>query len=162
MRTIVGIQFIGLGVDIPARCKAIILVNLTSGDISVKQMAQHLHLSRRTLTRRLESHGNSFKALVDEIRSELAFRYLTDLKNSITEAVFLLGFSHPSFLSRASTRWFGVSPVEYHSTHTGPSANPKLGWSFPTRLAHPACSLPLPRGKGLIPICWELAHFGKN
>ena len=113
------------GADIRARSKAIILDNLTSGDISVKQVAQELHMSPRTLTRRLESSGTSVKVLLDEIRSELASRYLADGKASITEVAFLLGFSHPSSLSRASSRWFGVSPVEYRSSHAGEFANPK-------------------------------------
>ena len=113
------------GADIQARCKAIILDNLTSGDVSVKQLARELHMSPRTLTRRLESQGSSVKVLVDEARSELASRYLADGNTSITEVAFLLGFSHPSSLSRASTRWFGMSPVEYRSTHIGESAGTK-------------------------------------
>lgn len=101
--------------DTSTRCKAIILDNLTSGDISMEQIAQALHMSPRTLTRRLESQGTSLKTLVDETRSELASRYLADPENSVTEVAFLLGFSHPSSLSRASYRWFGVSPVAYRS-----------------------------------------------
>ena len=66
--------------------------------------------------RRLESQGTKLKSLVDEMRSELASRYLADPKNSITEVAFLLGFSHPSSLSRASHRWFGMSPIEFRST----------------------------------------------
>ena len=110
-----------VGADIKARCQAIILDNLTSGDISVKQMAKELHMTPRTLTRRLESHGTSVKVLVDEARSELASRYLADGKTSITEVAFLLGFSQASSLSRASNRWFGMSPMEYRLTHTGES-----------------------------------------
>ena len=113
------------GADILARCKAIILNHLTSGDISVKRVAQDLHMTPRTLTRRLESQGTSVRALVDKIRSDLASRYLTDPKTSITEVTFLLGFSHPSSLSRASTRWFGMSPIEYRSMQVGESASPK-------------------------------------
>jgi AraC-like DNA-binding protein len=102
--------------DISTRCKSVILDNLTSGAISVEKVAQELHMSPRTLMRRLESQGTKLKSLVDEMRSELASRYLADPKNSITEVAFLLGFSHPSSLSRASHRWFGMSPIEFRST----------------------------------------------
>lgn len=101
-----------------ARCKAFILDNLTSGEISSAQVARGLHMTPRTLARRLETQGTSVKALIDEVRSELASRYLADPMKSITEVAFLLGFSHPSSLSRASTRWFGVSPNEYRNAQT--------------------------------------------
>lgn len=110
--------------DISTRCKAIVLDNLTSGTISVERVAQELHMSPRTLMRRLESQGTNLKSLVDEIRSELASRYLADPKNSITEVAFLLGFSHPSSLSRASNRWFGMSPIEFRSTQIDQPASP--------------------------------------
>lgn len=102
--------------DISTRCKAIVLDNLTSGEISVEKVAQALHMSPRTLMRRLESQGTNLKSLVDEIRHGLASSYLADPNNSITEVAFLLGFSHPSSLSRASNRWFGMSPIEFRST----------------------------------------------
>lgn len=101
--------------NISARCRAFILENLTSGDISTEQLAQGLHMTPRTLARRLGSQGTSVKTLVDEVRSELASRYLADPMKSITEVAFLLGFSQPSSFSRAATRWFGMSPVEYRS-----------------------------------------------
>jgi AraC-like DNA-binding protein len=101
--------------NIAARCEAFILENLTSGDISAEQIAQGLHMTPRTLARRLEDQGSSVTSIVDEVRRELASRYLADPMKSVTEVAFLLGFAHPSSLSRASTRWFGVSPIEYRS-----------------------------------------------
>ena len=101
--------------DIATRCKAIIMGNLTTGNISIDDVARELHMSARTLTRRLESQDTSLKTLVDEVRSELASRYLADPAHSITEVAFLLGFSQSSSLTRASNRWFGVSPIKYRS-----------------------------------------------
>ena len=101
--------------DVVARCKAIILENLTTGEMSFEQIAQELHMSSRTLTRRLESKETTLQQLLDETRSELARHYLADPRNSLSEVTFLLGFSHQSSLTRASNRWFGMPPKRYRS-----------------------------------------------
>lgn len=108
--------------NVVARSKAAILDGLTSGDVSAAQVARQLHMSPRTLARRLDAEGVSVKMLVEQTRKELASRYLADPKNSVTEVAFLLGFSHPSSLSRASSRWFGMSPIEYRSAQARESA----------------------------------------
>ena len=110
-------------VDIVARCKTIILQNLTSGEISAEMIARELHMSPRTLTRRMESQGAQLQKLVDETRRELAERYFADPANSVSEVAFLLGFSQQSSLSRASNRWFGMPPQKYRSKRVGRSAD---------------------------------------
>ena len=78
-----------------------------------ESVAAALHMSARTLQRKLENAGTGFARLLDDLRRELAERYLGDTRNSVSEVAFLLGFSQQSSLSRASNRWFGVSPTEY-------------------------------------------------
>ena len=99
--------------DTATRCRALILEHLTTGGISTEDIAKQLHTSPRTLTRRLEEQGTQLQKLLDETRRELAERYLSDPGYSISEIAFLLGFSQQSSLTRASNRWFGMSPKEY-------------------------------------------------
>jgi AraC-like DNA-binding protein len=101
--------------NIPARCKATLLDQLTSGEISEDGMAKTLHMSRRTLQRKLAEAELSYQKLVDDTRHELALRYLEDPQKSATEVTFLLGFSGQSAFSRAFRRWTGISPTEYRA-----------------------------------------------
>jgi AraC-like DNA-binding protein len=99
--------------DVVARCKAFILDRLSVGDVSVEDAADALHMSPRTLNRRLEGQGAAFSKIFDDTRRELAERYLSDSRNSISEVAFLLGFSQQSSFTRAANRWFGMSPKDY-------------------------------------------------
>lgn len=99
--------------NIPARCKVELLEQLTSGEISEGGMAKALHMSRRTLQRKLADAKLSYQKLVDDTRRELALRYLEDPQKSITDITFLLGFSGQSAFTRAFRRWTGVSPSTY-------------------------------------------------
>ena len=102
--------------DVIAQCKAYILEHLTTGDISLEEAADALHISPRTLTRRLEAKDTTFSTLLDETRRKLAERYLADSKHSISEVAFLLGFQQQSSFTRASNRWFGASPKDYRQS----------------------------------------------
>lgn len=99
--------------DIVARCKAHIIENLAIGDASMEKVADSLHVSTRTLNRRLEALGATFARIFDDARRELAARYLRDPSQPIIEVAFQLGYSQQSSLARASQRWFGMSPREY-------------------------------------------------
>jgi AraC-like DNA-binding protein len=74
-------------------------------------IAKRLGLTPRSLQRRLKEEGTSFKEVREEVRRELAMRYLDD-NLSIAEVSFLLGFSEPSAFFRAFKRWTGVTPLE--------------------------------------------------
>jgi AraC-like DNA-binding protein len=103
--------------DIAARCKAIILEQLTTGEVSIDHVAKALHMSPRTLTRRLAAQGTQLQSLLDETRRDLAEGYFADPRKSISDVAFLLGFSQQSSLARASKRWFGMSPKAYRAAH---------------------------------------------
>jgi AraC-like DNA-binding protein len=72
---------------------------------TLARCAAALHVSPRTLQRRLSEEQTNFGAVLDEFRRELAERWLGE-RRSRTEVAYLLGFSHPSSFSRATARWF--------------------------------------------------------
>jgi AraC-like DNA-binding protein len=76
-------------------------------------VAQALHLSERTLQRRLQEEGTSYQQLLDDTRRELAQQYLATPRMTLLEIAYLLGFSEPSNFFRAFRRWFGKTPGEY-------------------------------------------------
>jgi len=75
-------------------------------------LASRLGMSERSLQRRLADEGQTFDALLDQLRHELALRYLADKKIAITEVAFLLGYSEPSAFHRAFKRWTGTTPSQ--------------------------------------------------
>jgi AraC-like DNA-binding protein len=84
---------------------------LCDGNPSICMVAKLLGMSVRTLQRRLDDHGVAFRDLVQDIRCELAQRYLADRGASLTEVAFLLGYSELSTFDRAFRRWTGSTPV---------------------------------------------------
>ena len=107
--------------NIPARCKASLLEQITSGEVSEGNMARQLHMSRRTLQRKLAESNNTYQKLVDDTRRDLALRYMESPKNSITDVTFLVGFSRQSAFTRAFKRWTGMSPTIYREQKQAPA-----------------------------------------
>ncbi|MDF5982204.1 helix-turn-helix transcriptional regulator [Pseudomonas aeruginosa] len=78
-------------------------------------MAQALHLSQRTLQRRLQEEGTSYQQLLDDTRRDMAEQYLQQPGLTLLEVAYLLGFADPSNFFRAFRRWFGCTPNEYRA-----------------------------------------------
>jgi len=121
--SILAAQLAALDKDnLPARCKSSVLEQLTSGEVSEEDMARQLHMSRRTLQRKLAESNTTYQKLVDDIRRDLALRYMEDPRKTITDVTFLLGFSGQSAFTRAFKRWIGMSPSTYREQKQSPAA----------------------------------------
>lgn len=94
-----------------AQVKRVLREALRSDDANVEHVAKQLGLTTRSLQRRLKDEQTSFQTVREDVRRELATRYLDD-NLSIAEISFLLGFSEPSAFFRAFKRWTGLTPVE--------------------------------------------------
>lgn len=97
--------------DITTIVRSHLAASMAQGPLTLSQIAQKMHLSERTLQRRLESEGVHFSHLSDEVRKELALRYIADPHLSMGEVAYLLGFSETSSFHRAFKRWTGMTPV---------------------------------------------------
>ncbi|MEL6969186.1 MAG: AraC family transcriptional regulator ligand-binding domain-containing protein [Bacteroidota bacterium] len=82
---------------------------------SIEQVAQHLNLSLRTLQRRLQEEGVSYKHLLEEVRKDFALGYLRNPELSVSEIAYLLGYRETSAFSRACKRWLGQSPQQWRA-----------------------------------------------
>lgn len=76
-------------------------------------VASLLGTSRRTLHRRLDEAGTSFKQIREDLRRSLAHRYLVDGEMSVGEVAVLLGYSEVSAFHRAFKGWFSETPARY-------------------------------------------------
>lgn len=101
--------------QVAVQVRNLIIQRLPSGEPSQDEIASALHMSVRSLQRRLGEEDTSFKSLLEEIRKELACQYLKQQEKSIGEVTFLLGFSDQSNFSRAFKRWVGKAPGEFRA-----------------------------------------------
>ena len=102
--------------NVVARFRASLLERMTDGEFSEEDLARDLHMSRRSLQRRLAEAEATYQSLVDETRRDMALRYLEDPDQSATDVAFLLGYSRQSAFTRAFRRWTGMSPSKYRSS----------------------------------------------
>ena len=97
-----------------AQVKRVLHEALRSDDAHVDVVAKRLGVTARSLQRRLADEGTSFQAVREEVRRELARRYLTE-GLPIADISFLLGFSEPSAFFRAFKRWTGETPLAHRA-----------------------------------------------
>ena len=101
--------------DFVGNVRRLVVANLSSDEVAIEDIAARVGLSARSLQRRLQESGSSFKDVVDEARLALARRYLEDPKLTLTEAAYLLGYSELSAFSRAFRRWTGTTAAAYRN-----------------------------------------------
>ncbi len=77
---------------------------------NLAEVADRLHLSSRTLKRRLAERGTSFHQLVDAARRAEAIRLLTGTALSIEQIARRLGYADPSSFRRAFQGWTDTTP----------------------------------------------------
>jgi AraC-like DNA-binding protein len=99
--------------DIVQQVKVAIINQLPSGNVTDETISEAVLTSKRSLQRRLNEKGTTFKTILTEVRKDLALKYIHDRKLTLTEISFMLGFSEMSSFSRAFKRWTGESPKEF-------------------------------------------------
>ena len=92
-----------------------VVEELSNGQPRLEQLARRLHMSVRTLHRKLEQEGTSFRHVLSEVRRELAMRHVSERKLAIGEIAFLLGFSEVSAFHRAFKHWTGRAPSAFRT-----------------------------------------------
>lgn len=85
---------------------------VAQGEPEVAAVARTLATSERSLQRRLQEEGTSFRDVVDDARKELALGYLGDRRLSVSEVAYLLGYAEAGAFVRAFKRWTGRTPGE--------------------------------------------------
>ena len=81
----------------------------------VDTMAEAMGMNVRTLRRRLDTEGTSYRQILTEVRTQLAIRYLRTTALTNEEIADRLGYSDAANFRHAFTRWTRSSPSEYRS-----------------------------------------------
>jgi AraC-like DNA-binding protein len=80
---------------------------------SIDELAQKLHMSTRTLRRKLNALDYSYQQIFDDLRKELAINYLQNSALSIVDIAHMLQFSDSSNFSSAFRKWTHKSPSAF-------------------------------------------------
>jgi len=99
--------------SVTADVRRLIRDRLSLGAPEIADVAADLAMSMRTLARRLESEGTTFRDLVDDVRRQLAVEFVGSRDLGFSDVAERLGFSHPAAFHRAFRRWTGQTPLGY-------------------------------------------------
>ena len=89
--------------------------NLERG-VAMSDVAATLNSSVRTLQRRLEQNGTTFRQLRDQARFELATDMLAETNISVAEISRRLGYEEAASFTVAFKRWSGRAPSRYRAS----------------------------------------------
>lgn len=99
-----------------------IATTLESEESGAEELARQMHITTRTLNRRLKQEGTNYRQLRQAVIEELAKRSLAETDASITSIGGKLGYSESSAFVRAFKRMTGETPVAYRGMMRGGQA----------------------------------------
>ncbi len=85
--------------------------------------ANALHMSERSLQRRLHDEGLSWTMLVKTTRQQMMETILPSPDIPITEVALTLGYTHATSFSRAFRKQYGVAPSDYRKHRMNPASS---------------------------------------
>ena len=103
--------------SVTGKVKKVLRSKLERGRCDLHEIARELHMSPRTLQRRLAAEGHSFTEIQDSLRREVCIENLEAPDSALGEIAYVAGFSDSSAFSRAVRRWTGQSPLDYRRSH---------------------------------------------
>jgi len=105
------------------RVRLAIQQKLTGRRPTIEDIADALHISSRTLQRRLQEEGSSFQRVLEEARHQLARRFLNNSVLELNEAAYLLGYEDGNSFVRAFRGWEGVPPATWRDQQRARAAS---------------------------------------
>jgi AraC-like DNA-binding protein len=105
------------------RVRVAIQQKLTGHRPTIEDIAYALHISSRTLQRRLQDAGASFQRVLEQARHQLARHYLNNSVLELNEAAYLLGYNDANSFVRAFRTWEGVPPARWREEQRAKAAS---------------------------------------
>ncbi len=109
--------------DFAERVRGAIQQQLTGRRPTIEDIADALHVSSRTLQRRLQDDGLSFQRVLEAARHQLARHYLNNSVLELNEAAYLLGYEDANSFVRAFRTWEGVPPARWREKQRARAAS---------------------------------------
>ncbi len=108
--------------SVTERARRSLYLLLPAGRASLKQAGANLGMHPRALQRHLEREGRTFAMLLNEVRRELALRYLASPAHSVGSIAQMTGYATPSSFSRWFAAEFGMSPAQWRAEERAEAA----------------------------------------
>lgn len=89
--------------------------SLKNKKVNIDIIAEQMGLSIKKLRESLQEYGYTFNDILNDVRYDLAKKYLSDIKISINEISDLLGYSEQSVFQRAFKTWSGETPLKWRN-----------------------------------------------
>jgi AraC-like DNA-binding protein len=105
------------------RVRMAIQQKLTGRRPTIEDIADALHISSRTIQRRLQDEGSSFQRVLEEARHQLARHYLNNSVLELNEAAYLLGYEDGNSFVRAFRTWEGIPPARWREMQRAQAAS---------------------------------------
>ena len=80
---------------------------------TLEEVANEMHVTVRTLIRRLRQEDSTYKDIVDGLRREYADQLLRDARLTVADVAAIIGYREPANFGRAFRRWHGCSPAAW-------------------------------------------------
>ncbi len=106
-----------LRAGLAGKVREVLLGNLAR-PMSFDAIATQLKMTTRTLRRKLGDEDTSFRKLMDELRMQMAIKYLRDTDLTMEDIALSLGFSDAANFRHAFRRWTNRAPNEFR-LHAG-------------------------------------------
>jgi AraC-like DNA-binding protein len=102
-----------LGKGLVDELRRIVQCTVSSPPNNVSRVAQLLGMHERTLNRRLQAEGTSFRQVRDEVRYAMARQMLGSTPLKLDDVAVALGYAEASAFIHAFTRWSGQTPDQW-------------------------------------------------
>lgn len=87
----------------------------------LEQVSKQMNMTTRTLRRRLDEEGTTYKSLIEEAKRRDAIRLLDDATLPVQRIAELLGYQDPANFTRAFRQWTNQTPSDYRRTRQPPT-----------------------------------------
>ncbi|MEA3012848.1 MAG: hypothetical protein QOD42_1393 [Sphingomonadales bacterium] len=101
--------------SITERTRRSIYLLLPAGRATLEQASRNLGLSPRTLQRLLDKEKHMFADLLNEVRRELALRYLASSAHNLASIAQMIGYASQSSFTRWFAAEFGIGPAAWRA-----------------------------------------------
>jgi AraC-like DNA-binding protein len=104
---------------IAEQARRALAAHVTAGEPTLEALAATLGLGPRTLNRRLQAEGTTFRAVLDRTRHDVACQLLRTTRMPVTEIGMALGYATPPGFVRAFRRIAGQPPSDWRRAQPG-------------------------------------------
>lgn len=106
-----------------SRIVGLLRSNTYLGIPTLQEVAANLHMSPRSLQRKLQLEGNSYQDLAESVRKSMAIHYLNQGDYPVKEISYMLGYNELSAFSRAFKKWTGLTPQDFRKSSAAKKAH---------------------------------------